>query len=412
MPTAGVSQSILTPATCRYLSGPAPRTGDFMDPLKMCVPSYPIAPDPHCAVKSRTGAGIISLLRSLRGRRLVFIGDSISGQVANALECAIRRDDSAGEILPATRVAEAPELASACGRVWEAVQQGELQQKEFEDSMCRALGAGTFASRARLQNATFLTLHGNHVPRYNVTFFRKFGDVYQFARPLRRGGKRAGGSRGASAQSPLDELLRLPNHVELVRTLDLADAIVLNFGLHYGDSDAYRMGMRQALEELEVFGREAGKAAVFRETSSQHFPAPSGDYHDAIRRDPSLVLAAAPTTTTPRARSAGARARTSQQQTLEWTGPSMCARIAPDAPQHWRNRVITELLRDGRYTHVQLQPFEEMSRSRWDYHASTKHVVGGGWKSDCTHWCYSPCFWAEVLHGMQQALKAGRVAHR
>ena len=68
-----------------------------MDPLKMCVPSYPIAPDPHCAVKSRTGAGIISLLRSLRGRRLVFIGDSISGQVANALECAIRRDDSAGE---------------------------------------------------------------------------------------------------------------------------------------------------------------------------------------------------------------------------------------------------------------------------------------------------------------------------
>ena len=34
-----------------------------------------------------------------------------------------------------------------------------------------------------------------------------------------------------------------------------------------------------SLQEMASFGQQSGKAAVFRETSAQHFPVASGDYH-------------------------------------------------------------------------------------------------------------------------------------
>ena len=238
-------------------------------------------------------------------------------------------------------------------------------------------------------NATWLTVRGVHVPKYNFTFLRRFGDVYHYRRPL-------------EASDPPE--LRLPSHVELARWHDLADVIVLNFGLHAGNKSAYRHVMASALDDLERFGQQPGKAAVIRETSAQHFPAPSGDYLDAIRKDPALVRAEGPASVSPTVQQQQRKQRGgSGQPQLHWTGPSMCRQIAANAPKHWRNAVIADLLAERRHPHVGMQPFEELTRPRWDLHSVAKRV-GNGWKSDCTHWCWSPCFWELSFHDLHQTL--------
>ena len=192
-----------------------------------------------------------------------------------------RRDTTFGELTAATITAEAPELAAQCANVWAAAQEGIIKPAVVEDSQCRALGHGTFASQARALNATWMTVGGLHVPKFNVTFLRRFGDVYHYRRLLE------------PSNSPL---YRLPTHVELVRKHDLADVVVLNFGLHAGNESAYRDVTATALDDLERFGRLPGKLAVYRETSSQHVPAPGGDYLVIARF--SLVRAPAPSSNT------------------------------------------------------------------------------------------------------------------
>ena len=50
------------------------------------------------------------------------------------------------------------------------------------------------------------------------------------------------------------------------------------------------------------------------------------------------------------------------------------------------------------------QPFEEITKERWDYHLSVRMIPDGhgGQKifSDCTHFCYSPSFWELALHDL------------
>lgn len=149
---------------------------------------------------------------------------------------------------------------------------------------------------------------------------------------------------------------------------------------------------------LEAFAAQPGKAAVFRETSAQHFKATTGDYHDAVRKDPSLVLAPAP--------------QPQQQPPQQWTGPSMCQRIAETEPPNWRNEALGNLFRRHRYRHVTLQPFEALTRPRWDFHSSTKLGGDGEWRSDCTHFCYSPCFWEESFEDLASALRQSLYAER
>lgn len=296
--------------------------------------------------------------------------------------------------MPATIVADAPELAQQCRKAWAASQRGLIKSSVFEDSNCRALGPGTFAHVAREMNASYMTIGGVHVPKFNFTFIRRFGDVYFYRRPL----------------EPTDSPeYRLPSHVELVQRHDLADVIVLNFGLHAGNASHYRMLMTHALRDLERFGRQPGKVAVYRETSSQHFPAPSGDYHEAIRRNPLVVQAKPPASAKAagHAKAAGRAKSLGRKEVQEptWAGPSMCRQIEKEAPQHWRNAVLSQLLSDRPHPHVHFQPFEALTRPRWDFHSVAKWA-NGGWKSDCTHWCWSPCFWELSFHDLFQVLSA------
>ena len=51
------------------------------------------------------------------------------------------------------------------------------------------------------------------------------------------------------------------------------------------------------------------------------------------------------------------------------------------------------------------QPFEELTKPRWDFHT---HPVrrNGRWASDCSHWCFSPRFYDRSFHDLYQALAA------
>ena len=77
----------------------------------------------------------------------------------------------------------------------------------------------------------------------------------------------------------------LPSHMSLMPAVG-ADAIVFNFGLHYGKGSIkmYRAHMARLLREMASFGEKSVHSAVFRETSAQHFPVASGDYHEERNR--------------------------------------------------------------------------------------------------------------------------------
>ena len=130
--------------------------------------------------------------------------------------------------------------------------------------------------------------------------------------------------------------------------------------------------------------------AVFRETSAQHFGVPSGDYDDAVAKDGRLVLA--------KRTGSAAVSKTDRH----WVGPSMCQQQAAHA-RSWRNVMLHDLLARHHFGHVRVQPFEGLTRERWDYHASTKWS-GGKWVSDCTHLCYSQSFWDLSFHELYMTL--------
>lgn len=420
-----MAEPLLTPARCRWLSGSQPATLNFVDARGVCSPEFHIPMDPHCAAAVQTqpryaSAGsptVLRLVRLLHGRRVAFVGDSISGQVANGLECSLRRTRAfVGELQHTSLTRSAPELATACDELWRAVGLQTVSRTAYENSQCRALGAGTSASVARELNATWMTLQGTHLKALNFTFFRRFGDGYHYRQRY---------STHAGTQSTT---LVLPSHLELIRRHDLADVVVFNFGLHSGEPEAYRRTMSEAIDELDAFGAMPGKVALLRETSAQHFGVPSGDYWDAIRKDPTLVLApkerdaalsgaASSGRHSGRQRSVGPGADlppSRQSVRGEWTGPSMCTRSDERTSVHWRNAVVHELLKARRPKHVQLVGFEALTRQRWEYHSTTAWR-GNTWKSDCTHFCYSPCMWdlhwLDMVRALQRARDERDVAH-
>ena len=97
----------------------------------------------------------------------------------------------------------------------------------------------------------------------------------------------------------------------------------------------------------------------------------------------------------------GTSGPTVQTDSRKWLGPSMCHRQNSSSSHGWRNTVLSEVQQQLRLQHVHVQPFEDITRERWDYHAS---AVWNGklqrWASDCTHLCYSPSFWELSFHDL------------
>ncbi len=72
---------------------------------------------------------------------------------------------------------------------------------------------------------------------------------------------------------------------DMAGILSMADVVVVNYGLHYHGPEGhpelkmqeYETEMRSLFGQLEKHASQPGKAAVFRETSAQHF-AGTGSY--------------------------------------------------------------------------------------------------------------------------------------
>ena len=114
-----------------------------------------------------------------------------------------------------------------------------------------------------------------------------------------------------------------------------------------------------------------------------------------MAKDPSLVLASKRVPAAAMSRPAGKLDR-------QWLGPSMCQQQAKDA-RSWRNQMVQELIARHRLANVHVWPFEEITRERWDMHASTKWS-NTKWVSDCTHLCYSQSFWDLSFHDLYVTL--------
>ena len=64
--------------------------------------------------------GIAELARLLRGKRVAFIGDSLTQQLLKSLECALMRERrSVGRMVTVKVWLNAPELVDSCRRLWE-----------------------------------------------------------------------------------------------------------------------------------------------------------------------------------------------------------------------------------------------------------------------------------------------------
>ena len=79
-----------------------------------------------------------------------------------------------------------------------------------------------------------------------------------------------------------------------------------------------------------------------------------------------------------------------------------------------RNRVLYEVLSSGRFGHVSLLPFYNLTRPRWRWHFGNCTHRPNGWNfytcCDCTHFCYSPTMWGAHLHNLLQVLRRHHIA--
>lgn len=62
------------------------------------------------------------------------------------------------------------------------------------------------------------------------------------------------------------------HRLEVAGALSLADAVVVNYGLHYHNNTEYAADMRGLFRQLGAFGTMRGRAAIWRDTGAQHFP--------------------------------------------------------------------------------------------------------------------------------------------
>lgn len=352
--------------------------------------------DPH--VKHHHPNPVVELASLLRGRRLLLLGDSITRQFAQALWCEANRTLDGG-LQRVTIEVPIPRLLKECRRI-----------ERHHRNLSKAFNSLSPDGRAELRRVNFAMEH--------VAWpCHRFGAHYIFDDgTVKIGGWRAVATNftwfpGIGPQANLfttpdveqiakEPLSVWPTRLQLAVQNDLADVIVLGFGLHYAFEGTFRGALKEAFQQLHTFthGRRSQRLGVFREISAQHFTSVDGTYEAAKATDLSLVLAT---------NASRALAQPCSQQL--------------EAKSTWRNRVLKAAYEAARRRHgwqaeaIQLQPFERITRARWDYHLSRAKIMGGinrrgtgrAWKYDCTHFCYSPPFWQAALHGLSTTLRAG-----
>lgn len=347
--------------------------------------------DPRLPSELASTRGILTLAHLLRGKRLLFIGDSMTNQITQALLCAARRNLPGG-VEPRDAVADLSHVVPECDRLEAQHQHASMGQRSPARMQERRASAfalahlGWMCSQGDVRRPRLLDrrgrlrLDGFHAPAFNLTWYPIVGRQMNFV------------ATPSLVSWTGENVSRWPSRLELVSEQDLADVVVFGVGLHYRSKPSLSDGLRVALRQLQGFARRRhGRAAIIRQISAQHFNSDGGSYLTAKAQSDSLVKLVNGSTPT--------------------TEP--CKPLGGDSSS-WYNTVMRRALDEtvGEVAHallVRLQPFEELTKPRWDFHIGTKtsDTVRRGVREvvfDCTHFCYSPSFWDASLYQLYTTL--------
>jgi len=180
-------------------------------------------------------------------------------------------------------------------------------------------------------------------------------------------------------------------------SLTMADVVVVNYGLHYHGPpgaperklEEYEHEMRGLFEQLDAFAQLPGRAAVFRETSAQHFIG-TGSYAGAEQSHPK----------------AGTSCR------CEAMGEAVLWKNDITALNGVIHKLATE------FPHVRVLPFYNLTAPRFDMHEEQycgyeqmrSDPENSGSCCDCTHMCHTPQFWRHFFHQLHGVLGETRAA--
>lgn len=184
---------------------------------------------------------------------------------------------------------------------------------------------------------------------------------------------------------------------DMAGSLTMADVVVVNYGLHYhgpaGHPEQkmaeYETEMRGLFAQLDAFAALPGRAAVFRETSAQHFIG-TGSYASADQSHP--------------------RAGT----------PCVCEAMKPEVL--WSNEItqLNDVVHRlaAEFPRVKVLGFYNLTAPRFDMHEEQycgfeqmrSEPGNSGSCCDCTHLCHTPQLWRHFFHQLWHALEGTNAA--
>lgn len=181
----------------------------------------------------------------------------------------------------------------------------------------------------------------------------------------------AGPPGGAAARLAYRSDRKFTDPALIQEVLDLFDVVVINIGVHYNNMTTYREDMERMLPLLEAHGAKPGKAALFFESTAQHFAGDAGT---------------------------GAYAQRYTGETHKCTcGPIQTALNKKDPDD--RNNIVRSIA--ASLPHVHVVPLFNLTAPRWNLH----NAGSAGWpQCDCTHYCYSPPYYHLTFAALRAAL--------
>lgn len=445
---------MLAPATCRAQVGVPTRT--WSTDISACTEEHLGATPPDRWARTHVDGmlqrgerpwSVTELMELMSNKRVIFLGDSITGQFFQAFRCLA----AAAPIVPAIHTKEVDidiwRLQQSCKELWNATSSGQstnsckctvteraswrgthcadlLQQQGLAEPAADLDGRRRRHRRRRLRSATadfgpqseryralirarerhskllrsanivgFRRIPGFHSPTHNLTISYWCGDArlglgWKTSKcPVCVQPPHSAVAGGACPVSDWCEVHNLPTQLALIDEQNVADIVVTNLGLHVHSRTTMANVLPGIFAELDAFGKRKGRAAIFHEVSNQHFKSQTGDYDDALSNDSKLE------------RVNVSRLPSSDLAARRWMGPSLCQPHSGFGG--YRNEQVRSLFATRRSWDFAIMPFEQLTRERWDYHSGvTWHPIFQKFVSDCTHFCFSPKFWELVAHDL------------
>ena len=370
-----------------------------------CCTGHRQAAITHNVFRACDGAAapkVLEMLEALRGRTIVFLGDSTMHQLWTALVAEIFR---VGQPIDVTQ------------RVLEF----DLRpQNHNRDDMCTV----SHTNQARIGGCeNNFRLHRHRSPMCNHTGYQggKGADGLWQLRPqclsipdlelslpeagvrfkfFRMDNNKSKTVRAAWQRTHAHCQTAKKNFEDKIRAAAKAgDAVIANIGVWYGHEarQQYRADVDYVLSQLQAL--PAGKLGLYRESVVQHFPTLSGSGLFEERSDVSPWAGGGRRLLS----GFGSRRAGGFGGAL---GGKKCHRQCADLGAayadklDWRNQIVHELVEARGFPRDNVVPVASLLRPMAAAHKNTK------WQCtlDCTHYCYHPDLWAALLDGVYRRL--------